>query len=166
MTVALGLSALGALGVRAWWARLPLTLGVRAARGSLWGVPVVRLRARLGRGRRVERVTVRAAWRSPDGVAVALEADDPAVVRVGAWTITLRDPQGLADAPGRLEVEVEAWDGQRAWSGSASFELEDRPWGAFVPLGELRRGSWRWSGDPWRLALELREPGPGAGGAS
>jgi hypothetical protein len=151
IAIGLGLSAVGALGLRTWLLRLPLTLGARAVRATLWGTPVVRVRARLGRGRRVERAVVRATWRSPEGREVALEVDDPAVVRVGAWTITLRDPGGVTDAPGVVCVEVEAFDGRRAWAASAVFALSERPRGAFAALGDLRGGRWRWGADPWAV---------------
>jgi hypothetical protein len=44
------------------------------------------------------------------------------------------------------------------WSASAAYELDDRPVGAFGPLGELRGGRWRPVADPWGLAIELQEP--------
>ncbi len=126
------------LGARRWDASRPLELGAVLVVQEVGPGPALRVRARLGSGRRVDRCEVEATWVGTDG-ACPLRRDDPAGRTVGPWTITLRADSG-APVDGRLDLKVTAWEGARSWTAERSFDVSQAVPGAFAPLVEVHSG--------------------------
>lgn len=124
------LVAVGGLGGAAagWlWRRrraldaLPLELSSVAVRGEIDGVPVVKVRARLGRGRVARDPVVRVVHRGADGREVSLPVVLPASVVCGAFTLVAFDRARLTRGPGAVAVSVEVRAGARTWQADRTF---------------------------------------------
>jgi hypothetical protein len=141
-------AALGA-GVAAAGAHLraaPLEIASVGARTGI-DVPIVRFRARLGRGRVADGVAARVVFTPEGGAPVALRPSDVGVTRwVGAFTVLV---PGWDGSNGRFDVEVSAREGARNWTARRRFltsELRAGRFGADVGRVDGRlvvdRGSW------------------------
>ncbi len=95
--------------------RLPLEIADRALGGEVDAVPVVRLRARLGRGRVLRDARAR-VWVLGDGAPHELVARVPGGVLVGPFTVVALDPDRRLRAGGRLRVEVAVTAGGGPWT--------------------------------------------------
>lgn len=126
------------LGARRWDASRPLELGSSLVVQEVGPGPALRVRARLGSGRRVDRCEVEASWVGAEG-ARPLRRDDPVGRLVGPWTITLR-ADGPLPVDGQVTLRVTAWEGGRSWSAERTFEVAQAVPGAFAPLVEVRAG--------------------------
>lgn len=140
---------------------LPLEIGRHAVRDEVDGRPVVRFRARLGRGRRAEEVKASVRFVGPDGHEHTLPVAIPAPEVCGPWTVTAADSAGHTAGPGVLEVRVEVREGGRRWSADARFTSVQA--GRFVPPAFRAGRSLRLERDRWDVVLDA--PGPGAADA-
>lgn len=126
------------LGARRWDASRPLELADVLVVQEVGPGPALRVRARLGSGRRVDRCEVEATWQGTSGPH-PLRRDDPVGRTVGPWTITLRC-DGALPTDGQLTLRVTAWEGGRSWMAERSFDVAQAVPGSFAPLVEVQAG--------------------------
>ncbi|MFK7928418.1 MAG: hypothetical protein AB8H79_09515 [Myxococcota bacterium] len=114
--------------------RLPLEVAPVALQDRLDGHPAYRFRARLGRGRRMDRAAATVRFFPDAGDPVDLE---PLLGRaqglVGPWTVVVVDRAEVCTGPGRFEVRIRAAERSREWSAEASFSRSELKSGRFVP---------------------------------
>lgn len=145
---------LALIGLLVWGAhrkiqQLPLSLSKTAVVYELNGVPVVSVRARLGFGRRVHGVKVRATWW--DGSQeYPLEWVNlgPGPV-MGAWSVLALDRDRVVSGAGELRIEVEAVERQRALHVSSVWEGQALVCGEFSPLVTMKKGKLRLNARDW-----------------
>jgi len=145
--VALVVLAGAALAARVHVERLPLELSAVAVEGRLDGHRAIRVRVRLGRGRRMDRVRGRVRFLPPDGPPIDLAplAPDARGV-VGPWTLVAVDrADALPGGAGIFEVEVAATEGGRTLTARRTYG------GELVVAGRFRAGFARRGG---RLVLD------------
>lgn len=117
-------------------ARLPLELAPVAAVDERTGT--VTCRAWLGRGRRIDALSVQVSLRAEDGSVTPLSPWAPEAPVVGRFHVVVRDlPVGWDR--GWLDVTVEARASGEAWRVTRAYGPGDRRAGAFAP--GVRRGS-------------------------
>jgi len=119
---------------------LPLELGDVMARGRVDGRDVLRLRARLGRGRAARDPAVEITFEGTDGDRVDLEALIPAVSLCGPFTVQCASPLG----PGRVHVRLTVWANGQRWHAQASYALDAGVVGRFGGVA-IVAGRVRWT---------------------
>lgn len=150
--VLLGVAGLGAAGGGwAWRERrrleaLPLELSSVALRDLVDGLPAVKVRARLGRGRVARDPEAEVVWVDGDGEH-ALPVVTPAPVVSGAFTFLAFDRAGLTSGAGTLRVRARVRAGAATWEAERAFErLEE---GRFAPPVVRERGRLRHDRSGW-----------------
>lgn len=125
---------------------LPLELSGVALRDLVDGVPAIKIRARLGRGRVAREPEAEFVWLGPDGEH-PLPVIAPADVVSGAFTYLAFDRARITAGPGALRVRARVRGGSAVWEAERTFERLDD--GRFAPPvvrhgGRLRhdRGAW------------------------
>lgn len=141
-TIAVGALVLGALTVAACGGflafkvhlrRLPLELGDVGVRDRLDGHVAVRFRARLGRGRQMDRARATVRFVPDQGEPVALQPlMAEAAGLVGPWTVVVVDRQDQCHRPGAYEVRIQAREGAKTWAVEARYAPEQILAGRFV----------------------------------
>lgn len=122
---------------------LPLELGRVAVRASIDGRTVVRVRARLGRGRRLRDPSVSARFVTSDGQEHVLPTLWPVNEVTGAFTVSVLDREGITAGAGALTMRVEVRAADRTWHAERSWDaLRDGRFAAPV----VREGG-RWAHD-------------------
>jgi hypothetical protein len=135
-------SAGALLALRVHVDRMPLTIAPICVEGRIDGHRALSFRARLGRGRRVDRASARVVYVPPAGAPIELPLLAPRAGPVlGPWTIVAVDRSDLLPASGgRFEVEVDATEGPRAWSARRALGADIVVAGRFVPAVARRAG--------------------------
>lgn len=132
----------GLLALRVHLDRMPLVLAPTAVEGRLDGHRALHFRARLGRGRPMDRVsaTVQFVPAQGDPIALDLLVDEQRQV-LGPWTIVAVDrADALPDVPGHYHVALQATEAERSWSVARSYNTQA------VVAGRFRSGIVRQAG--------------------
>lgn len=126
--------------------RLPLELAPVAAVDER--AHSVAFRAWLGRGRRIDVLTVDVSWRALDGAVVPLSPWVPAAPVVGRFQAVVRDLPAGWDL-GWLDVTVEARSRGEVWRMTRSYGPGERRTGTFAPGLRRSGGGLAWVQQEW-----------------